>query len=255
MLPSPFAVLAFLWVFLVSATLSYFVFTLIRFILRKTSGHKDHFFFKTSHFFKYLLSAGAFMYVLYFIANIFDFEKINKIHEAYFLVYFITGSLYFTSLGDLLSGAVILIFRPYKRGDFVLIGNQAYPAIIEQVQFKSTRLVEDQNVSVSVRNSKVLSNVIINISKSRSNIFVHTQFVIESQGNMQALIELIRSEVEIMPKIRERPKIKIDGHTYLTDFSLIDTWVWCNSEDFQEVQQFMEYNLKQIFKLKNIKVL
>jgi small-conductance mechanosensitive channel len=255
MLPNLFEVLTFLCMFLVSGTFFYFTFTLIFFIVGKISGHENPLFFKTFHYFKFILSVGALMYVLYFLALIFDFEISNKMNEVYFIVYFLIGILYFTDLLDVVSSIIIMIFRPYKPGDFVLVGNQAYPSIIEKINFKSTCIKKENNIMMSIRNTKVLSNPIINLSNSRSNIFVHTQFVIENQENIQSLTELIKSEIETMPKIREWPKIKIDFELHHAGFSLIDTFVWCNSEDFLEVQRFMENNVRNIFKLKNINVI
>lgn len=255
MLPNLFTVLAFLCMFLVSGTFFYFTFTLIFFIVGKISGHENPLSFKILHYFKFILSAGALMYVLYFLALIFDFEISNKMNEVYFIVYFLIGILYFADLLDVVSSIIIMIFRPYKPGDFVLVGNQAYPSIIEQINFKSTCIKKENNIIMSIGNSNVLSNPIINLSNSRSNIFVHTQFVIENQENIQALTELIKSEIEKMPKIRAWPKIKINNHMYLTEFSLIDIWVWCSSEDHLEVQTLMVNNIKQIFKMKNIHVI
>ncbi len=80
------------------------------------------------------------------------------------------------SLGNALSGLVIMSWRPYKEGDRVDIANGVYGDIVEmEIMFTQVRTIK--NEIVHVPNSQVLGNKIVNYS-ALPKIIVHQEVTI-----------------------------------------------------------------------------
>jgi small-conductance mechanosensitive channel len=80
------------------------------------------------------------------------------------------------SIGNALSGLVIMSWRPYKEGDRVDIANGVYGDVVEmEVMFTQIRTIK--NEIVHVPNSQVLSNKIVNYS-TLPKIIVHQDVTI-----------------------------------------------------------------------------
>lgn len=80
------------------------------------------------------------------------------------------------SLGNALSGLVIMSWRPYKEGDRVDIANGVYGDVVEmEIMFTQVRTIK--NEIVHVPNSHVLGNKIVNYS-ALPKIIVHQEVTI-----------------------------------------------------------------------------
>ena len=80
------------------------------------------------------------------------------------------------SIGNALSGLVIMSWRPYKEGDRVDIANGVYGDVVEmEVMFTQVRTIKDEIVHVP--NSHVLGNKIVNYS-ALPQVIVHQEVTI-----------------------------------------------------------------------------
>ncbi|QAA75901.1 MAG: Small-conductance mechanosensitive channel [Candidatus Bipolaricaulis sibiricus] len=73
------------------------------------------------------------------------------------------------ALSNFAAGVLILIFRPYKVGDFVHVGplqkgKHAAIGTVREIQLFTTEIVSSDNMEVLVPNAQVLSNIIRNAS-------------------------------------------------------------------------------------------
>jgi small conductance mechanosensitive channel len=66
------------------------------------------------------------------------------------------------SLANFASGVLLVIFRPFRGGDFISIGGIS--GTVEEIQFFSTRLRTPDNKTVFVPNAKISGDVITNFS-------------------------------------------------------------------------------------------
>jgi small-conductance mechanosensitive channel len=80
------------------------------------------------------------------------------------------------SIGNALSGLVVMSWRPYREGDRVDIGGNIYGDIVEvDVMFTKVRTIKDELIHVP--NSQVLNNKIVNYS-ALGRVIVHYQVTI-----------------------------------------------------------------------------
>jgi small-conductance mechanosensitive channel len=80
------------------------------------------------------------------------------------------------SIGNALSGFVVMSWRPYKEGDRVEIGGGTYGDVVEvDIMFTKVKTIKDELIYVP--NSQVLSNKIVNYS-ALGRVIVHYQVTI-----------------------------------------------------------------------------
>ena len=66
------------------------------------------------------------------------------------------------TLGNLASGVMLIIFRPFKVGDFVEAGGQS--GIVEEIQIFSTKMRSADNKEIIMPNGQITGTTIINYS-------------------------------------------------------------------------------------------
>ena len=80
------------------------------------------------------------------------------------------------SIGNALSGLVVMSWRPFKEADCVEVGGGVYGDVLE-VDIMFTRIKTIKNEIVHVPNSQILSNKIVNYS-ALGKVIVHYQVAI-----------------------------------------------------------------------------
>tara|TARA_B100001093_G_scaffold519583_1_gene609266 strand:+ start:1998 stop:2540 length:543 start_codon:yes stop_codon:yes gene_type:complete len=67
-----------------------------------------------------------------------------------------------SSLSNLASGLLLVVFRPFKIGDHIRIGS--YEGTIDEISLLFTEMVSPDNQQITIPNSKFMSDAIINHS-------------------------------------------------------------------------------------------
>jgi len=106
------------------------------------------------------------------------------------------------SIGNALSGLVIMSWRPYGEGDRVEIGNGTYGDVMEvDVMFTKIRTIKDEIIHVP--NSQVLGNKIINYS-ALPKVIVHQEVTIGYEVSRkrveQLLLEAAKGSEGLLPE-------------------------------------------------------
>ncbi len=64
---------------------------------------------------------------------------------------------------NLLSGFAIITDKPFEIGDYIQVGNHA--GTVEEIKFRSTKIRTAENAVVTIQNSKIVSESVVNVSK------------------------------------------------------------------------------------------
>lgn len=137
------------------------------------------------------------------------------------------------ALGNIASGVMIMVFRPYQLGDWVETAGQA--GTIKDINLFQTVLVTVDNVKIMVPNSQAIDGVIKNYSAYDTRR-VDLVFGIDYDANMDQAIEVIRAVLVSEPRIFDEPEpfVKV---TNLGDSSVdITTRSWVNAVDYWPVR-------------------
>ncbi len=155
------------------------------------------------------------------------------------------------ALGNIASGVMIMIFRPYKLGDFVELSGVA--GTVKDINLFQTVLSTTNNVKVLVPNTQAISGVILNYTGYPTRR-VDTTFGIDYGDDMDKAIriigEIVAADSRVM--IDPEPFIKV---VHLNDSSVdIQSRLWVNGDDFWGVKFDLIKNVKTAFDAQGITI-
>lgn len=108
------------------------------------------------------------------------------------------------SIGNALSGLVVMSWRPYKDGDRVEVGGSVYGDVLE-VDVMFTQIKTIKNEVVHVPNSQILANKIVNYSKL-PKVIVHQEVTIGYDVPRSHVEQLLLDAVDGSDGLLSEPK-------------------------------------------------
>lgn len=92
---------------------------------------------------------------------------------------------------NLISGLIVLIERPVKIGDKIVVGN--YSGIVQKIALRATTILTSDNIEIIVPNSDFISKNVVNLSLSTQRIPLKIPFIfnpdIDAQTVRRVLLE------------------------------------------------------------------
>lgn len=146
------------------------------------------------------------------------------------------------ALGNIASGVMIMLFRPYKLGDWVEVSGVA--GTVKDINLFQTVLTTVDNVKMMVPNGQAIDGVISNYSAYDTRR-VDITFGIDYDDNMDAAIAAIRQVIDADNRIFTDPEpfVKV---TNLGDSSVdIATRSWVNAADYWDVKFDLTKKVKE----------
>lgn len=104
-------------------------------------------------------------------------------------------------------GIMLLIFRPFKAGDFVTASGVS--GTVMEVTIVSTKVLTPDNRVVVLPNGALFSSNIENVSAQplrRVNWTVSVEYGSDAEKCMEAILEIVRSDKRILTSADQRPK-------------------------------------------------
>ncbi len=151
-------------------------------------------------------------------------------------------------LGDVFSGFAILVDKPFKVGDFIIVGDLL--GTVQHVGFKTTRILSLFGEQLIFSNSDLTSSRIRNYGRMRERRVQFGVGVIyqTSVENVKAIPPMIKRIIEEHQNVRfDRAHFKTFG-----DFALIYEFVfWVLTPDynaFMDLQQSINFRLVEEFR-------
>ena len=155
------------------------------------------------------------------------------------------------ALGNIASGVMIMIFRPYKLGDYVEAAGAA--GTVKDINLFQTVLATPDNVQIMVPNSQAIDGVIKNYS-GYSTRRVDVTFGIDYGDDIDKAIGIIKSIVYADQRILRDPE-PFAKVVNLGDSSVdIATRNWVNSSDYWDVTFDLTKQVKEAFDQQGISI-
>ncbi len=155
------------------------------------------------------------------------------------------------ALGNIASGVMIMIFRPYKLGDYVEAAGAA--GTVKDINLFQTVLATPDNVQVMVPNSQAIDGVILNYSGYDTRR-VDITFGIDYGDDIDKAIGIIKSVVDADDRIRRDPE-PFAKVVNLGDSSVdIATRNWVKSADYWNVKFDLTRQIKEAFDQQGISI-
>ena len=148
------------------------------------------------------------------------------------------------SLSSLASGILLVMFRPFKVGDYIKV--ETYEGIVEEIQLMFTRLTTSDNKSVFVPNDKLTANEVVNFSRNvvrRNDIVVSIDYSDDLKKVKAILVEIAAQDKRILTTPAE-PLVAVQA---LADSSVnMVLRYWTTHDGFGQVQ----FDLLEAIKLR-----
>lgn len=155
------------------------------------------------------------------------------------------------ALGNIASGIMIMIFRPYKLADYVELAGVA--GTIREINLFQTVMATPDNVQIMVPNSQAIAGVIKNYSGFPTRR-VDVTFGIDYNDDMDKAIGIIHTIVEADERIMSDPApfIKVVN---LNDSSVdIQSRSWVKGADYWDVKFDITKKVKTAFDEQGISI-
>lgn len=154
-------------------------------------------------------------------------------------------------LGNFASGILILIFKPYKVGDWIDIEGKF--GKVEEIQIFNTLLVTPGLKTLIIPNGKVTENVVTNFSKKgyiRLEILINMGY----DDSFPYIKKIIEDVISQTPLILKQPQAMIGIENFDSFFVQIGVKPYVNPDDFWEVTYDLRSRIKAAFNEHKIKV-
>lgn len=155
------------------------------------------------------------------------------------------------SLSNFAAGVLLILFRPFKKGDYIETAGTA--GTVEEIQIFTTMLVTPDNKMIIVPNAKVISDNIVNISAkpTRRVDFVFGVSYTEDIDQVKTVIRQVLAEDK---RIHQEPEVFV-GVLALADSSVnFAVRVWVNEPDYWSVFFDTNERMKKRFDSEGISI-
>lgn len=140
------------------------------------------------------------------------------------------------SLSNLVAGLQLILQRPFRAGDYVVVGSANLEGTVEQVRIFQTRLRTPDNRVLIVPNSLITTAAITNFTatmKRRVDVAAGVGHAEDVQAARAKMIEVARSH----PKVAQDPEPAVIATGIAADNRLtLELRVWVRTSDVQQTR-------------------
>ncbi len=155
------------------------------------------------------------------------------------------------TLSNLAAGVMLLIFRPFKIGDFITVGGES--GSVNAISLFTTQLDTPDNVRITIPNGSVWGNAITNFSfhgTRRVQVVVGIGYDDKIDDAMQVIKDIVAADERCHTD--PEPVVAV---TELGDSSVnVMVRVWCVSGDYWQLNWDLLKTIKEAFDEKGINI-
>jgi len=155
------------------------------------------------------------------------------------------------TLQNFAGGVMILLFKPFKVGDYVAA--QGYEGIIKEIQIFNTILTTVDNKTIIIPNGGLSTSSMVNYSKEpqrRVDLTFGIGYGDDIDKARQIILDVAAKHGKVLPD--PAPFVKVSE---LADSSVnFATRLWVNAEDYWDVFFFMNENVKKEFDKQGVSI-
>ncbi len=155
------------------------------------------------------------------------------------------------SLSNFAAGVLILIFRPFKAGDFVEVAGTA--GIVEKIQIFTTELRTGDNKQVIIPNAAVTSGTIVNYA-AKDTRRVDLVMGISYQDDIDRAKAVLREVVAADARVLAEPETVIAVHELAESSVNFVVRPWVKTEDYWAVYWDLTEAIKKRFDQEGISI-
>ena len=156
------------------------------------------------------------------------------------------------TLGNVAAGVMLMLFRPYKIGDYVSVAGEE--GVVHDINIFTTVLTTIDNIKVIIANGEAWGSTIQNFT-SMGVRRVDVDYGIHYDDDIDKAIAVMKDVSAAHPKVLSTPDAPWAKVVKLNDSSVdIQNRVWCNAEDYWDVMFDLNKSIKEAFDKKGITI-
>lgn len=149
-----------------------------------------------------------------------------------------------STLSNFAAGVMLLIFRPFKEGDYVEVAGHA--GTVKNIDLFITELATVDNVQITIPNNEAWSTSIVNYSahdRRRLDMTIGVGYEVK----IDQAISVIRNLIDADPRASGEPAPFVKA-TNLGDSAVdITLRVWCQASDYWDLKFDLTQKIKEAF--------
>ncbi|MEM6769017.1 MAG: mechanosensitive ion channel family protein [Bacteroidota bacterium] len=156
------------------------------------------------------------------------------------------------SLSNFASGILVILFRPYKVGDWIEI-QENYFGKVEEIQIFNTILVTPGRKTLIIPNGEITSGVVTNFSRL-GHIRLELTLLMAYEESFPRLKSVIQEALSQMSIIKQDPAPEIGIESYDTHNIIVAIRPYVDPDDFWEATFEVNEGIKAAMSASGIKM-
>lgn len=181
--------------------------------------------------------------IIFIVAGIVGVETASFIAVLGALV-FAVGMALQGSLGNFAAGLIILLFKPYRIGDWIEVDEKF--GKVEQIQIFNTLLLTHSNQTLVIPNGKIIEDVVTNYS-TKGYVRVDLQVAMPYAESFPKVKKIIEEVLHEMPNVLNEPAPEVGIIDYDTHYIVVGVRPFAKPDDYQNVLYEANYGVKHAF--------
>ncbi len=155
------------------------------------------------------------------------------------------------TIGNLIAGMLVLVSKPFRRGDYVRVNITGAPieGKLVEISFLRSRIITNDGVSISVPNTVMLAVPISNFT-----IFEKRPIVLNISLDRKVSVDAFRSKMETITVSSDEEKS--ERRLYVKglddDTTNLELWVQVTTQDFLKDRSLIVHNIQEFCERENI---
>ena len=138
-----------------------------------------------------------------------------------------------SQLSSLAAGVILILFRPFKKGDFVEIGGAK--GFVEEIKIVHTRLRATDNRELTVPNSSITTQTITNYTARglrRVEFLLGIGYDADLRKAKHVLLETLIADARVL----KQPVPTVEIQTLAGSSVDLDVWAWVKTDDYADAR-------------------
>lgn len=148
------------------------------------------------------------------------------------------------TLSNVAAGVMLLILRPYRVGDVVQVGDKT--GTVQKLDLFTTRLIDPNNMRITVPNSQVLGDAIVNISGQKTRR-IELPIGVDYDSDLNQVMAVMVATAEDHPAVLKDPPVWAGVLNFMDSSVQVMLHAWVKSGDYWQTKADLNLAMKAAF--------
>ncbi len=148
------------------------------------------------------------------------------------------------TLGNVASGLMLLVVKPYRIGDVVQIGDQV--GRVKRLGLFNTEIESLDSLKISMTNTKVFEQPIVNYTANGQRRIL-LDFEVHYDSDLDQVLDLMRGVATSHEKVLPHPRVWAGVQAYLSSSVQVRLHAWCAATDWLQTRADLLLGIKKAF--------